>query len=921
MKKPALLLSLFFVAISSNISAWAQPGIINTVVGNGTGTYTGDGSIAINTGIGYGYGLAIDSRNNLYFTDEDYSRIRMLTPSGIVKTIAGNGTGGDGGPATAASVGYLQENAICIDRYGNLYFAEGDGGSGGRIRKIDTAGIISTIAGNGSGGHTGDGGAATAAGISVCSIVIDNSGNLYFSDGYFNTIREVSTIGIITTIAGTGTTGFSGDGGPAIAAQFNVPMGLVFDRSGNLYVADSGNGRIRMINTAGIVSTAAGNGASALTTGDGGLALSACIPGPTAICLDSAGDLYVLQQNSTVRRIDTHDIITTIAGNGTYGFTGDAWLGYLAELGGPWGGNNICIGNGGLYIADGRNNRIRKVGLTWASGADSFYIDLAKSCKGMTFSILPNTYTPTETLRTYYGDGTSDTVPVVNYGLASYAVTSHIYTVSGTYTIKHVLRNGSTSIDSISYPEVFSLCNSLPVKFYTDLAGTCSYDSATDPINQVPVLTEVDSNGIAVDTVSATGGFYYTAYGNIGDVYSFRELTTIPVLPNVCPSTRLLNDTLLPALDTDVTKFFGFGCSASPDFDLAVSAVIPVTGVHDEWGDIHVQNIACYPETATVTLNFSPKYVYTGDAVPIPSSVTSTSLTWNLGTLSVGDPYLPLDIFYEIWSNPAIGDLTVRDTVHSFVQVTPTTGDANPTNNTCIVIDTVKAGVDPNEMWVSPQGYIASGTQLEYTINFMNTGNDTAFNIYVMDTLSDFLDPKSLRIVSASNVMNVTQIYDNIYHHIIRFDFPNIDLLDSSFHNQCNSMFNFTLNTYNGLADRSAIFNEAGIYFDSNAVVMTNEVEDIIGLPNDQVPVVHSSYLSTQHVSLYPNPTSNTLTLKTDANAYNTCVISNTIGQEMLVQIISGAQTTINVTSLPPGIYYVTCRGASGPSVVKFVKM
>jgi uncharacterized repeat protein (TIGR01451 family) len=232
----------------------------------------------------------------------------------------------------------------------------------------------------------------------------------------------------------------------------------------------------------------------------------------------------------------------------------------------------------------------------------------------------------------------------------------------------------------------------------------------------------------------------------------------------------------------------------------------------------------------------------------------------------------------------------------------------------------VKAGVDPNEMWVSPQGYISSGTQLLYTVNFENTGNDTAFNIYVMDTLSDFVDPKSLRIVFASNVMNVTKIYDNIEHNIIRFDFPNINLLDSSHHNQCNSMFSFTLNTLNGLPDGSVILNEAGIYFDINPVVMTNVVEDIIGSP-ESVPVIGGgNNNSKDKVIIFPNPASDELTLKTTPNAYTSFTIINTLGQLVMEQEITGTQTVINVKSLPSGVYYISLRGDNVNSVEKFVK-
>ena len=277
-------------------------------------------------------------------------------------------------------------------------------------------------------------------------------------------------------------------------------------------------------------------------------------------------------------------------------------------------------------------------------------------------------------------------------------------------------------------------------------------------------------------------------------------------------------------------------CLSGSGFDLAVNAVIPVTGVHDEWGNVYVSNNSCYPipSDATVTVHYSRKYnVDEGggglDVSPTPSSYTDSTITWNVSGLSSSASH-PVDLYYAIWTNLAGGYLTPGDTVSTYVTVTPTLGDIDLSNNYCVIHDTVKAGCDPNEMWVSPTGYISAGSQLKYTAEFVNTGNDTAHNIYIMDTLSDNVDPHSLRVVSASATMNIG-MFMSAGHTIVKFDFPNINLLDSSHHGLCTGMVIFTINSKAGLPDCSKIFNHAGIFFDINPVVMTDTVENIIGLP------------------------------------------------------------------------------------------
>lgn len=265
------------------------------------------------------------------------------------------GFSGDGGAATSALLNVPK--AMCIDRIGNVYITDQ---SNYRIRKIDTSGIITTVAGVGTMGYSGDGGAATSAELNQpVSVATDTFGNLYIADQGNQTIRKIDTGGVITTIAGNGTEGFSGDGSAASSAVLRYPIGLALDAIGNIYFVDRGNARIRKIDTGGIITTVVGDGTNGYT-GDGGAATSAEINMATDLAFDAIGNMYIADEvNSVIRKVDTSNVITTIAGDGTTGFSGDSSAATSAQLGYPSGVSVDAYGI--VFIADGGNNRIRIV--------------------------------------------------------------------------------------------------------------------------------------------------------------------------------------------------------------------------------------------------------------------------------------------------------------------------------------------------------------------------------------------------------------------------------------------------------------------------------------------------------------------------------------------------------------------------------
>jgi sugar lactone lactonase YvrE len=302
-------------------------GIITTFAGDGTMGFSGDGGPATAAKFNGPAGMCADADGNIYVADGGNNRIRKITPSGTITTVAGTtaGFGGDGGAAVSAKI--KDPNNVAIDGAGNLYI--GDNGNF-RVRKINAAGIISTIAGNGTGGYSGDGGPAVAAELFGVNAIKPHGGNIYIADRTYSVVRKISASGIITTIAGNGAPGYTGDGGPATDAGLDGPAGLEIDGSGNIYISDYWNNRIRRVTPGGIISTYAGTGGIGFS-GDGGPASSAEIRFPTDL-LFSGSNRYVIDGgNGRVRKIDNADVISTYAGGGA----GDGYAANNGVLTGP----------------------------------------------------------------------------------------------------------------------------------------------------------------------------------------------------------------------------------------------------------------------------------------------------------------------------------------------------------------------------------------------------------------------------------------------------------------------------------------------------------------------------------------------------------------------------------------------------------
>lgn len=496
MKKnyPLLLaLTVVFTAALLFVVSVTQAQNISTIAGTGTAAFSGEGVAATGAELNKPAHVILDPTGTiLYISDHDNNRIRCISATGIITTVAGTGTagfGGDGGPATAATLN--KPNGLAFDNAGNLYFSDENNN---RIRKIDVAGTITTVAGKGTAGYSGDGGAATAAELNhpngIAIDPLDATPSIYFTEGANHVVRYINASGKISTIAGTHVSGFSGDGGSSLSAQLNYPYDVALDAGGaHLYIADAGNNRVRKL-TGLTISTIAGTGTGAYF-GDGGAATAAMLNYPATVMADAYGNVYIGDgANNRIRKINAAGIISTVAGGPVGGFGGDGGLAVLAALSTPGGQAKDAAGN--LYIADAGNHRIRKVTPTPLSISGGGTV-----CAGTTTTL---TGTPSG------GTWTSS-----NPGVASIGSSSGISTpvAAGTTVITYT-ESGLTATSTLTV-------NAAPAAI-TGTMSTCI--GATTLLSNTDAGGTWSSSDAAIATVDATGNVTGVASGTATVTYT-----------------------------------------------------------------------------------------------------------------------------------------------------------------------------------------------------------------------------------------------------------------------------------------------------------------------------------------------------------------------------------------------------------------
>ena len=497
----------------------ASTPLIYTIAGNGSAGYSGDGGPATAATLNYPAAAIRDALGNLYIADSNNNLIRKVAAgTGIITTIAGNGTAGfsgDNGPATSAELNY--PFGLALDSSGDIFIADE---ANSVVREINaTTGVITTIAGNGTAGFAGDTNTATGAELNYPhGLGFDSGGNLYIADTDNKRIRKVAAgTGIITTVAGGSYMSYSGDGGPATSAGLSGPYGVSVDSAGNLYISDTFNNVIRKVNVAGIISTIAGHASSPYNnypggySGDGGPATSAQLYQPDAVAIDSAGNLYIADtENSAIREVTAStQIITTVAGNGLgcYAMSGDGGAAASAGLCYP---QSVFLDNSGnLIVADSGWNRIREI---TAPG-----VPPSAAAAQPTFNVQPGTYVGTQTVN--ITDATPGAAIYVTLGGATPTTLSPIYngpiSVTGSVTINalalapgYLASAPVTAAYTITTPptSIISTVAGNGLIGFTGQGGPAT--SAEIGINQGQ---EFYSQGIALDS---SGNLYFADSGN-----------------------------------------------------------------------------------------------------------------------------------------------------------------------------------------------------------------------------------------------------------------------------------------------------------------------------------------------------------------------------------------------------------------------
>jgi sugar lactone lactonase YvrE len=338
-------------------SAVGEVGDIHVVVGSGKSGYSGDGGPAMFAELNVPSMVFLDGKGQLYVVDTSNHRVRLIAPNGTIRTVAGNGQrtySQDGGHALKTA--FMTPSSITVDRAGYMYISEW---TGHRIRRVDPDGRVWTVAGNGQSGYVGEGLNAVETSLwTPAHIFLDGNGNLYLSEWHANRIRRIAPDGTITTVAGNGNPGQAGDGGPATKASINSPNGIFVNDDGTLYIADLGNNRVRRVDPDGIITTVAGEGTPGWS-GDGGPATDAKLNRPSGVFVDAAGDLYIADtRNKRIRRVNKLGFIETVAGGG-HTAPHDGGKATESLFRSP---SDVFVDQkGDLYVTDGSLRMVRRV--------------------------------------------------------------------------------------------------------------------------------------------------------------------------------------------------------------------------------------------------------------------------------------------------------------------------------------------------------------------------------------------------------------------------------------------------------------------------------------------------------------------------------------------------------------------------------
>lgn len=932
-------------------------GIITLFAGNGQPLYNGDGGLATAAAINRPEKIAIDGAGNIYFSSVATKTVRKINTSGIITTVAGNGTSGfsgDGGLATAAQLHSPQ--GLAADAAGNLYIDDGNY----RVRKVDVAtGIINTIAGIGLTGQTGDGGLATLAKVDAVSIDVDAAGNVYLAA--YNSVRKIDVVtGIITTIAGNNlSNGYSGDGGPATSALLESIFDIKLDPSGNLYITDwITNHVIRKVDmTTGIISTVAGSGVAGFS-GDGGSPLFAKMYYPNAIAFNSNGEMFITDgQNYRIRKVDflatpicpnSLSVTKNRGVNGSVVFTPNVTpvLG-TPDYSGVISGNSLTNplssvgfttsttfsqtfpGNGIYNFTVNYKDTISSMycnrtlsdtilisnSLTSKTFNRRFAISNSYFCNSgnvsfvdsTRFSYSLNNTSATYTIITNWGNGSTitNTVNGTNQILFTSAATS--YSNPGVYSIQSIIKGPGMINDTVFKYVNVDLCGNVTGTVYNDINNDCS---------QNMFLGEFGISNIPVYLISGTNSFI--AWSNSGGTYGFNNVPvgtyTISVNGGITGYTTTCSSSSshLTSITGTLTTYNDFAMNCSGGYDVASTAISLWSGLFPGQTDmilphVGVLNGSCnFVISGKVKMILTPciQYVPGGSYAHIPDAIipaaTGDTLVWNVADINnIGNfGYWNYAVSVTTCTNAMVGDSACIT-----MMVLPTNGDVNIANNIFTRCFGIGVSYDPNYKEVTPKGYGTQGyipattNDLTYTLHFQNTGTAKATNIYLLDTISNNLNLSTIEIVSSSHSVQPYLLSGRT----MKFMFAYINLPDSnSDEEHSHGYITYRIKPNTSLAPGMQIKNTGYIYFDYNSPVVTNTTLNTI----EFVTGVNKGLLSNRF-NVYPNPAQNKIIIQLSSNETSDIKMYDVLGNEVKHLATNQLQSEINVSNLVSGVYFV----------------
>ncbi len=856
----------FLLLVATAFCLHANAQIITTVAGTGTHGYSGDGDLATNANLGSNSptDVVMDGAGNLFICDRSNGRIRKISNDTI----------------TTVASGLNYPNSIAVDTAGNLYIAANDS----KVYKLNKNGFPSypfAIAGTGATGYSGDGGQATAAVLGdIEGIAVDISGNVYISDHYKNVIRKIDTItGIISTVAGTGVGGHSGDGGQAIAAQLFQPYGMAFSPSGNLFFVEDNGGNIRQIDlSTGIISAVAGNNYPGYSSSDGTTINNIYLSNPTDIGFDADGNIYVCETGyNRIRKIDGYTgILSTVAGNATAGYSGDGGTGIAAKLNKPTGIFVTPIGD--VYIADSYNQRTRKV--TCSVPALNLSVINPVICKHDTTSLMVKgatsyTWSPAASL-----SANNITNPVSN------ATTTTNYTVTG-----------------------------------KNACGTSS-DTITIKVNSLPHVSVVASASICVnvyDTLRASGATYYDWHGdnffNGSDSltidYNFQGITSYTVIGtniynckdtvrfkvNAFPTpTITVNNPSVCYGDTAIVNAAGGVKYNWWNGDTTSSIKIFYTGIgtYNNYGHVTGVDVhGCVPQNSAyfnLTVNQLPNVYLTSTTswgsticaltTPTLTGNGASTYAWSDGATTAINTPSPTDTTTYVVIGTDANGCTGKDSILINVYALPTINVVSTATAICVGSTTTLT---------------ASGTATSYT---WNTSATTA-SVVVTPTTTAAYTVTGTDANGCENTAVSTMTINALPNNATTLNGVVITATQVGATYQWINCANNTAIT--GATTQSYTATVNGNY----KVRVSNGTCSDTSACVSVTTVGIDTYLNTTGVSVYPNPSNGTFVVTTTEHT-KTILVTDILGNEILaVTPNNNTTTTISLNTQANGIYFV----------------